>query len=214
MRLKALLSAATVLLLPMSSLAGPPAHECQKDCPHKHAADSARPISATPRAEAPSRGAATAPVTIEVWSDFQCPYCVRGAARMEELRAKYGDQVRFVFRNQPLPFHKKARLAAAAAMAAHEQGKFWEYHDTLFANQDALDREALESYAQKLGLDLVRFRKALDTKAWDNYVEADVVEAQRRGIAGTPTFFINGKPVTGAQPLETFTQFVDAELKR
>jgi protein-disulfide isomerase len=153
-------------------------------------------------------------VTVEVWSDFQCPFCARGAERLTQLREKYGEQVRVVFRHQPLPFHQHARLAAAAAMAAHEQGRFWEFHDALFAQQQALDRGSLEALAGKLGLDVHRFRQALDSGAYDNYLDAEGVEAQRRGIAGTPTFFINGTPVVGAQPLEAFVKVIDAELQR
>ncbi|MCP3162477.1 DsbA family protein [Myxococcus sp. QH3KD-4-1] len=153
-------------------------------------------------------------MTVEVWSDFECPFCSRGASVVEGLRERYGDKIRIVFRHMPLPSHVDAKKAAIAAMAAHEQGKFWEMHDVLFDNQRALDRASLEKYAKGLGLDLERFKKSLDTKAWDNYVEADLVEAQRRGIAGTPTFFINGTGVTGAQPLEVFAGHIDAALKR
>ncbi|MCP3098886.1 DsbA family protein [Myxococcus sp. K15C18031901] len=171
-------------------------------------------IAATPRAEAPTLGPRDARVTVEVWSDFQCPFCARGATLLTSLRERYGDQVRIVFRHQPLPAHRDARLAAAASMAASEQGRFWQMHDLLFASPGALDRASLEKHARTLGLDLPRFRRALDTGAWDAYVEADVVEAQRRGVVGTPVFFVNGAAVMGAQPLETFTQLIDAELAR
>lgn len=210
--------AAVAVLLGVSALAvaGSPSnpHEgCNKDCPHGNEAMEKKLIPATPRAEAPSVGRADAKVTVEVWSDFQCPFCARGADVLKQLREKYGDSVRFVFRHQPLPFHKNARLAAAASMAAHEQGKFWEFHDALFANQNALDRASLETLAGKLGLDVPRFRRALDSSTWSNYVDMDVAEGQRRGVAGTPTFFVNGKPVVGAQPLEVFTTAIDEQLK-
>ncbi|MCY1021041.1 DsbA family protein [Pyxidicoccus sp. MSG2] len=187
---------------------------CDKECPKAHAHAESKPIAATPRADAPSIGARDARVTVEVWSDFQCPYCARGATIIDGLREKYGNQVRIVFRHQPLPMHANAKLAAVASMAAHEQGKFWEMHDVLFDNQRSLDRASLEGYAKGLGLDLGRFRQALDSATLANYVDADTVEAQKRGIAGTPTFFINGKSVMGARPLADFTQLVDAELKR
>ena len=153
-------------------------------------------------------------VTVEVWSDFQCPFCAKGAATVQQLRQKYGDQVRIVFRHQPLPFHESARPAAIASMAAHEQGRFWEFHDALFANQQALDRESLLALAGKLKLDVERFRRELASSTWSQYVEAEVTEARRRGVSGTPTFFINGKPLVGAQPLAAFTQAIDAELGR
>jgi protein-disulfide isomerase len=182
------------------------------NCEHPPEADK-QPLSATPRAEAPSLGRADAKVTVEVWSDFQCPFCARGAERLQQLRAKYGDQVRFVFRQQPLPFHSNARLAAIASMAANEQGRFWEFHDALFAQQSELDRASLEALAGKLKLDVERFRRALDSSTWSNYVDTEQAEAQRRGVAGTPTFFINGKPVVGAQPLSAFTGIIDAALQ-
>ncbi|KFE66266.1 DsbA family protein [Hyalangium minutum] len=215
--------AAVAVLLGVSAIAvasspSPSRHDdgcSQKDCPESHGGDTRpQPLAATPRAEAPSLGPADAKVTVEVWSDFQCPFCARGATTAKELRAKYGDQVRLVFRHQPLPMHGQARLAAAASMAAHEQGRFWEFHDALFANQRALDRASLEALAAKLNLDMERFKRSLDSSTWSNYVDTEVAEAQRRGVRGTPTFFVNGQPITGAQPLQVFTQAIDAELRR
>ena len=205
------MAAGALLALSLPAFAGDKA--CDKDCPKSQARTEKALISATPRTDAPSLGARDARVTVEVWSDFQCPFCARGATVIDGLREKYGDQVRIVFRHQPLPMHANARLAAIATMAAHEQGRFWEMHDVLFDNQRSLDRESLEGYARGLGLDLVRFRKALDGTTWANYVDADVVEAQRRGVAGTPTFFVNGTAVMGARPIEDFTRLIDAELK-
>ncbi|MCP3140259.1 DsbA family protein [Pyxidicoccus xibeiensis] len=208
------MSAGALLLLSAPVLAGDKHKSCEgKPCAKTQAATESKLLAATPRAEAPSLGPRDAPVTVEVWSDFQCPFCARGASLVDELREKYGDKVRIVFRHQPLPTHDNARLAAIATMAAHEQGKFWEMHDVLFDNQRSLERESLEKYARQLGLDLARFRKALESSALANYVDTEVVEAQRRGIAGTPTFFINGKAVMGARPLADFAQVIDAELK-
>jgi protein-disulfide isomerase len=210
---------AVAVLLGLSALAiastpspSDPHGECHKNCPHQPSASEL--ISATPRGEAPSLGRADAKVTVEVWSDFQCPFCARGAATVKQLREKYGDQVRIVFRHQPLPMHANARLAAAASMAAHEQGKFWEFHDLLFANQGSLDRASLEALAGKLQLDPERFRRALDSSTWRTYVETDAAEAQRRGVKGTPTFFVNGKAIIGAQPLSVFAEAIDAQLQR
>lgn len=207
--------AAVAVLLGLSALAvastpspAEPAEGCKQCKPVEK-----QPLSATPRAEAPSLGRADAKVTVEVWSDFQCPFCARGAERLKALREKYGDRVRFVFRQFPLRMHSNARMAAAASMAAHEQGKFWEFHDALFANQSALDRASLEALAGKLNLDVERFRRALDSSTWSNYVDTELAEGERRGISGTPTFFINGKPVIGAQPLSAFTEAIDAELQ-
>jgi protein-disulfide isomerase len=107
---------------------------------------------------APSKGPANAPVTVLIWSDFECPYCSRVNPTLEALAKKYPTQLRFVFRHLPLDFHKSAQKAAEASMAAHEQGKFWEMHDLLFANQKALDANSLFSYAKKLKLDLKKFQ--------------------------------------------------------
>jgi len=160
----------------------------------------------------PSRGASNAPVTVVVFSDFQCPFCSRAEATVRDLEAAYPGKIRFVFKNQPLPFHQHARLAAKAALAASEQGKFWEYHDALFTHQNALDRAALEGYAEDLGLDLRRFRAALDDARLDTAIEADITEAHRLDAKGTPTFFINGRSVKGAQPLAVFRAKVDQAL--
>lgn len=205
----ALVGAFVSAFAPVSS-----AHACDGNCPKGKVPAPENLRAATPRREAPSQGPADAKVTVEVWSDFECPYCAKGSTRLQQLREKYGDRIRIVFRHAPLPFHEHARLAAAASMAAAEQGHFWEYHDALFQQQDALDRASLEKLAKKLKLDVERFRKALDTGAYDNYVEADWVEAKARGVAGTPTFFINDTALVGAQALEEFVKAIDAELHR
>jgi protein-disulfide isomerase len=153
-------------------------------------------------------------VTVEVWSDFQCPFCAKGGATLKQLREKYGDKIRIVFRHSPLPFHENARLAAAASMAAAEQGRFWEFHDALFQQQTELDRASLEKLAKKLKLDVEGFKRALDSGASNNYLDAELTEARQRGVSGTPTFFINDTVVVGARPVEQFIQAIDAELAR
>ncbi len=132
----------------------------------------------TPR----SCGPKNAKVTIVEWSDFQCPFCSRVMPTLKQIEETYGKDVRVVFRHQPLPFHHNAKLAAEAAMAAHEQGKFWEMHDKLFANQQALDRATLEKYAQELGLNMGKFKAALDSRQVpQRSVEADSRRRQRGG---------------------------------
>ena len=116
--------------------------------------------------------------------------------------------------HQPLPFHDKAHLAAEATMAAHAQGKFWEMHDALFANQKALDRADLESYAQRIGLDMPKFKAALDSGAYKARVDADAAAGTKVGASGTPTFFINGWRLVGAQPVDAFKKIIDGELKK
>ncbi len=165
-------------------------------------------------AGAPVRGPANAKVTVVVFSDFQCPFCSRAVPTLKALEEQYPGKIRFAFKNQPLPFHDKARLAGAAALAANEQGKFWEFHDLLFAHQDQLDRPALEKHAQSLGLDLKRFKTALDTNRFDAALTADSNEAARVGANGTPTFFVNGRRIVGAQPVEAFKTIIDDELAK
>ena len=187
---------------------------CDGNCPKGKVTQAPAPRAATPRREAPSQGPADAKVTVEVWSDFECPFCARGGNTLKQLREKYGDKIRVVFRHSPLPFHEHARLAAAASMAAAEQGRFWEYHDALFQQQKELDRASLEKLAKKLKLDVERFKRALDGGAYDNYLDAEGVEARQRGVAGTPTFFVNDTALVGARPLEQFVEAIDAELAR
>jgi protein-disulfide isomerase len=160
----------------------------------------------------PTRGAASAPVTIVVFSDFQCPFCSKSEDTLKQVEAAYPGKIRYVFKNNPLPFHEHARLAAKAALAANEQGKFWEFHDALYAHQHDLDRASLERYAEDLGLDLRRFRAALDDARLDTVVEADVTEAHRLDVQGTPSFFVNGHIIRGALPLAAFRAKVDQAL--
>jgi RNA polymerase sigma factor (sigma-70 family) len=163
---------------------------------------------------APVKGDSRAPVTIVSFSEFQCPYCARVQPTLKQLLATYPGQVRLVWKNLPLAFHEHAKLAAEAALAANEQGKFWEMHDRLFANQNALDVKALEEHAQALGLDVQRFRKALEDKRFLAAVEEDMKLAQEANIDGTPSFYINGVALVGAQPLSAFTGAVDDALAR
>jgi protein-disulfide isomerase len=163
---------------------------------------------------APARGSSQAAVQLVIFSDFQCPFCSRVVPTLKELEATYGSKLQIIFKNNPLPFHSRAKQAATAALAAHAQGKFWEYHDLLLANQSNLERPALEKHAQTLNLDLVRFKSALDSTQFDAQIAADQAEAKRVGASGTPAFFINGRPLVGAQPIESFVKIIDEELKK
>jgi protein-disulfide isomerase len=162
----------------------------------------------------PQRGPSTAKVTIVEFSDFQCPFCARVIATLEQLRADYPNDVRILFRHNPLPFHDNAALAAEATVAAEMQGKFWEMHDKLFNNQKDLDRPALEQRAAELGLDIKAFRAALDAHAGKARVDEDLALGRQLGVRGTPNFFINGRPVMGAQPAAVFKQIIDDEILR
>ncbi|HVZ72536.1 MAG TPA: thioredoxin domain-containing protein [Polyangia bacterium] len=163
--------------------------------------------------DAPVLGPASAKVTIVAFSDFQCPFCSRAVPTLHQIEDDYKGKIRVAFKNNPLPFHDKAHLAAEAALAANEQGKFWEMHDKLFANQQALDRPALEKYAEDLGLNMAKFRAALDSGKFKDRVDRETKEGGSFGVSGTPTFFINGKKLVGAQPVEAFKTAIDAELK-
>jgi protein-disulfide isomerase len=163
--------------------------------------------------DAPVKGAASAPVTVIAFSDFQCPFCSRAVPTLKQIEEQYPGKVRIAFKQLPLPFHDKAHLAAEASLAANEQGKFWQMHDKLFANQQALDRASLEKYAQELGLDMAKFKKALDSGKFKDKVDAESKEGAAVGATGTPTFFINGTRLVGAQPFDAFKTAIDKELK-
>jgi protein-disulfide isomerase len=153
------------------------------------------------------RGPSSAPVTLIVFSDFECPFCARNEPALAAVRQTFGDSVRIVFRHLPLGFHRRAQLAAEAAMAAAAQGKFWEFHDLLVQNPTALLRSDLEQYARALGLALDRFRADLDTHVHRDAVRLDAAGGMALGVDGTPTMFVNGIMLSGAQ---TPQQLVDA----
>jgi protein-disulfide isomerase len=166
-----------------------------------------------PGPSAPSRGRSHAPVTIVEFSDFQCPFCKRAATLLADVQKQHGDDVRVVFRNYPLPYHKNAQLLATAALAAKEQGRFWEMHDKLFANQEtlaAITRATLDGYARELGLDVARFDAALDGGKLAAQINADVL-AGGSLVDGTPTLFVNGHKLANPALL---AQVVEAELKQ
>ncbi|HVU52707.1 MAG TPA: thioredoxin domain-containing protein [Polyangia bacterium] len=163
--------------------------------------------------DAPTLGPSNAKVTLVAFSDFQCPFCSRAVPTLKQVEDTYKGKIRVAFKNMPLPFHDKAHLAAEAALAANEQGKFWEMHDKLFANQQALDRPALEKYAEELGLNMSKFRAALDSGKFKERVDREAKEGNGFGATGTPTFFINGHILVGAQPFDAFKTAIDAELK-
>jgi RNA polymerase sigma factor (sigma-70 family) len=163
-------------------------------------------------AQAPSLGDPKSRLTITVFSDFQCPFCWTFAARLESLAQLYPGQLRIELRNFPLPFHENAELAAEAALAAHEQGKFWPMHDELFANQNTIDREHLRAMAQKLGLDVARFDQALDDGRERARVQSDIALGKRVGVRGVPATVIGNELVPGALPLEEMVRHIDRAL--
>ncbi len=166
--------------------------------------------------EGSAKGApiATAKVNIVEFSDFECPFCSRVTPTLDRLLKDHPGQVRLFFRHNPLDFHKNAPLASEATLAAEAQGKFWEMHDKLFANQRAIGRPDLEKYAQELGLDMAKFNAALDDGTHKSKITSDMALARQLGVQGTPNFFINGRPIRGAMPYEEFKKVVDDELAR
>ena len=163
--------------------------------------------------DGPAKGPKDAKVTIVEFSDFECPYCVKAEDVVKQVIAKYGDKVRVVYRDFPLPFHKNAQKAAEAAHCAADQGKYWEMHEKLFANAKALEVPALKGYAKELGLDGGKFEKCLDSGDKAKLVSDGKKAGEEVGVTGTPAFFVNGVMISGAQPLEAFSSLIDAELK-
>ena len=159
-----------------------------------------------------SKGPDDAPVVIVEFSDFECPYCGRATATLAALMDRYPDRIRFVYKDFPLPNHPNAFKAAEAGHCAHEQDRFWEYHDRLFAMQDALDVESLKTYADELGLDTGAFNACLDDGRHAESVDREMAAGRSYGATSTPTLFINGRPVLGALPLDAFDRIVREEL--
>lgn len=167
-----------------------------------------------PIGDSPSRGAADAPITIVAFSDFQCPFCARGHVTMEELRSRYGDQIRFVFKHFPLPGHPNGALASRASFAALDAGKFWQFHDAVFAFGARYDGRDLLEIGAELGIPRAALEAAMTTEANDEAVQADLDLGVRLGITGTPAYFINGRPIVGALPLLDFRMLIAEELDR
>ena len=140
----------------------------------------------------PVLGAEGAPVTIVTFSDFQCPYSLQAMPMLNQALVRYSGKVRVVFRNFPLPKHEEAQKAHEAAACAEEQGKFWVYHDRLFANQNAQDIQSLKKYASDLRLNVEQFKRCLDTGKFADKIQKEIEEAKQYGVTGTPSFFING----------------------
>ncbi len=160
---------------------------------------------------APAIGPEDAPVTIVEYVDYQCSFCRRAHATVEGIKAKYGDKVRLVFLQNPLSFHADAPLAAKAALAAGEQGKFAEMH-ALLLSSNSVKRNDLLAAAGKLGLDMAAFQAALDSPRFNALIQRDQAQAERISATATPYFFVNGRPVRGAQPPATFEHIIEQEL--
>jgi protein-disulfide isomerase len=162
----------------------------------------------------PSIGGRSAPVTIVEFSDFQCPFCRAAENSLKQVRQKYGDQVRLVYMDFPLGFHPHAMDAARAARCAADQDKFWQFHDALFLDQKKLDPDNLQQTAAKLGLDRAKFNACFTNDKQNAGIRQDMAEGNSLGVTGTPTFFINGRELVGAQPAPKFNDVINEEIAR
>jgi len=163
----------------------------------------------------PVLGDPKAPVTIVSFEDYQCPFCKRSFDQtFPLLKKEYIDtgKVKYVYRDFPLSFHPQAQAAAEAGECADDQGKFWEYHDALFQNQQSLSSALYSQLAGQLGLDVEEFDQCLQSGKFTQEVQNDFAYGSSVGVSGTPTFFINGIKLVGAQPYQAFKQVIDAEL--
>jgi protein-disulfide isomerase len=169
-----------------------------------------------PTKDNPYKGPENAKIVIQEFSDFQCPFCSRVNPTVEQILKEYPKDVKVVWRNMPLPFHADAPLAAEAAQEAFAQAGnkgFWKYHEKLFANQQAIKRPDLEKYAEELGLDVAKFKAALDNHTHKALIDKDIEVAKQAGVSGTPAFTVNGYFVSGAQPFPAFNKVIKLALK-
>lgn len=162
----------------------------------------------------PFLGSEDAPITIVEFSDYECPYCRQWHSEVySQIIDTYGDQIRFIYRDFPLEsIHVNAKPAAEAANCANEQGVFWDYHDKLFSMELGLNPEAYQGYASQLGMDEEAFQECIESGRYQQEVQSDFDFAANLGVRSTPTFFINGIAVVGAQPFEIFQQVIEKEL--
>jgi len=172
-------------------------------------------IDVTYSKDDPALGPTNAPVTLIEFSDFQCPYCKRSQETLKQLESAYKGKIKMVMREYPLPFHDRARPAAEAALCAQEQdpAKFWPYHDKLFASPTLSDDE-FKQFAKDVGLNEKKWEQCMMRKNYDARIEKDIAEGQRFGVRGTPAFFVNGFPISGAQPFNVFDEAIKDALNK
>jgi protein-disulfide isomerase len=171
------------------------------------------PPLVTINTEGPTRGPLDAPVTVVEFSDFQCPYCKQAAATVKTLIDSYGSNVKWIFKQMPLPIHPDAFKAAQASICASEQGKFWEYHDLLFSSGE-LSTPSLTKHASELGLREDQFSSCLNSERSAGIVRKDVQEATQADVQGTPTYFVNGRIIRGIKSIDDFKKMIDQALKQ
>ncbi len=159
------------------------------------------------------RGNEKAPVTIVEFSDFQCPYCSRLQSTLKQVLEAYPNDVKLVFKDFPLSFHKHAKNAAKAAHAAGEQEKYWEMHDLIFENYNKLDENKFKEFAEKLNLNVEKFVADYNSNKYDNQIQQDINTGRSVGVSGTPTLFINGKKMR-SRSFEDFKKVIEGYLKK
>jgi protein-disulfide isomerase len=167
-----------------------------------------------PTAGSPVTGAANGRITLVEFSDFQCPYCAKAIHELETVMKAYPNDVKLIFKQFPLENHPEASISAAAALSAHQQGKFWQMHDALFANRDRLSRKTILELASKLGLDMKRFTADLDSPEIKKAVARDVTDGDHSGVEATPTVFINGQRYNGSLAFDAIKPVLEAQLKK
>ena len=165
-------------------------------------------------AQAPTWGEPSAKVTIVEFSDFQCPYCSKGAETLKEVKKKYKGKVKIAFKHLPLPMHPDAKPAALVSMCVYEQkpALFWEFHDVVFENQQKMSMADLTSYAKKVGANEGKLKECVDSKKYEGLIDENLKYAEKLGVRSTPTFFVNGQIVAGALPINEFSEIIDREL--
>jgi len=162
----------------------------------------------------PTRGPSDAPIVLVEYTDYQCPFCMRVQPTITALMERYDGQIQHVFKNLPLPNHNQAQLAGEAAYCAQDQGQYWQFHDWLFQNQRTMNRETMIAQAGELGMDVEVFEACIEKQTYAGRVVSDAQEARSFGITGTPGFLVNGRVLSGAQPLESFETVINEELRR
>lgn len=165
-------------------------------------------------AEAPMKGNPNAKVTLVEFADYECPHCKRFQPVLRQILDEFQGEVKLYFKHYPLPQHTNARLAAEAAVAAQKQGKFWQFEDKLWVNQDSLSPAEMEKYAKETGLDVGKFRQDLDSKAVKERVQKDRVDGSTLGLSSTPTLYINGREYTDNRDTESLREWIKEELAR